>query len=100
MRYPMSVIWCYWKDKPQCVAAPAPSVISVSECSVKASAKDVLFRNPEGFVAGETHRHVGKWEKILDLNPKQQETLHYIRHKVNVREFFVPFHGDFQGLVL
>lgn len=74
-----------------------PSVVSVSKCSVKASVKDVLFGGPDTFVAGDIHRHVGEWSKILDSSPKQQEIMHYITHKVNVCEFFVPFRGDFQG---
>ena len=42
-----------------------PSPVLVSQRSAKASAKDVLFRDPESFVAGEIHRHVGEWEKFL-----------------------------------
>ena len=81
----MSVGWCDWRGEPQSVATPTSSPVLVSQCSAKASAKDVLFRDPESFVAGEIHRHVGEWEKILGAYSKQQEVLHYIRHKVNVR---------------
>ena len=91
----MSVRWCDWRGEPQSVATLTPSPVLVSQCSAKASAKDVLFRDPESFVAGEFHRHVGEWEKNLGAYSKQQEVLHYIRHKVNVKEFFVPFRGDF-----
>lgn len=93
----MSVRWCDWKGEPKSVAAPIPSVVSVSEFSVKASVKDILFKDPESFLAGEIHRHVGEWETILGFNPKQQEIMHYIRHKVNVLEYFFPFRGNFQG---
>ena len=93
----MSVRWCDWRGEPQSVATPTSSPVLVSQCSAKASAKDVLFRDPESFVAGEIHRHVGEWEKILGSYSKQQEVLHYIRHKVNVKEFFAPFRRDFQG---
>ena len=34
---------------------------------------------------------------FLDDNPRRLEMFSYIRHKVDVREFFVPFKGDFQG---
>ena len=94
---PMSVRWCDWRGEPQSVATPTPSPVLVSQCSAKASAKDILFRDPESFVAGEIHRHVGEWENILGSYSKQQEVFHHIRHKVNVKEFFVPFRGDFQG---
>ena len=43
---------------------------------------DVLFRDPDNFVAREIHRHVGEWSKILDSSSKKQEIMHYIRHKV------------------
>ena len=35
--------------------------------------------------------------KNLGSYSKQQKVLYYIRHKVNVKQFFVPFRGDFQG---
>jgi len=63
----MSVRWCDWRGEPQSVATPTLSPVLVSQCSAKASAKDVLFRDPESFVAGEIHRHVGEWEKIWAL---------------------------------
>jgi len=92
----MSVRWYDWRGEPQSVATPTSSPVLVSQCSAKASAKDVLFRNPESFVAGEIHRHVGEWEKIGGSYSNQQEVLHYIRYKVNVKEFFVSFRGIFK----
>ena len=93
----MSVRWCDWRGDPQNVATPMPSPVLLSQCLAKASAKDVLFRDLESFVAGEIHSHVGEWEKIVGSYSKQQEVLHYIRQKINVKEFFFPFRGDFQG---
>lgn len=40
----MSVRWCDWKGEPKSVTAPMPSVVSVSEFSVKATVKDVLLK--------------------------------------------------------
>ena len=45
--------WCDWRGAAQSVATPMPSLVLVSQCLVKASAKDVRFRDPESFVAGE-----------------------------------------------
>ena len=63
----------------------------------KASPSLLSFRNPDAFVAGELHRHVDKWEEILAQHPKQDEILSYIKYKVNVKDFFTRFRGDFQG---
>ena len=63
----------------------------------KASPSLLSFRNPDAFVAGRLHRHVDKWEEILAQHPKQDEILSYIKYKVNVKDFFTRFRGDFQG---
>jgi hypothetical protein len=69
----------------------------VSRLEAKASVRELLFRNPDHFLAGEVHRQVDKWEQILGDDPKSKEILAYVKHEVNLREFFVPFRGDFQG---
>ena len=93
----VSVTWCDWKGKPQGVVTPVPSVQMVSSLMAKASPSLLSFRNPDAFVAGELHRHVDKWEEILAQHPKQDEILSYIKYKVNVKDFFTRFRGDFQG---
>ncbi|XP_020907079.1 uncharacterized protein LOC110245159, partial [Exaiptasia diaphana] len=65
--------------------------------SSKASAKNVLFRDPKSFVAGEVHKHLSRWREILEPNPKSKEILSYIENRVRVHEFIVPFRGDYQG---
>lgn len=71
--------WCDWKCRRQGVATPLPSVQMVSTLMTKASPSLLSFRNPDTFVAGELHRHVGKWEEILDQHPKQDEILSYTK---------------------
>ena len=71
--FPSLVRWCDWKGRPQSVAGPMPSLVSVSKRPVKPSVKDVLFRDPDNSVAGEIQRHAAEWSKILDSNPKHQE---------------------------
>ena len=92
----VSVTWCDWKGKPQGVVTPVPSVQMVSSLMAKASPSLLSFRNPDAFVAGELHRHVDKWQEILAQHPKQDEILSYIKYKVNVKDFFTRFRGDFQ----
>ena len=72
----MSVRWCDWRGEPKSVATLIPSPVLVSEWLGKVSAKDVLFRDPESFVAGEIHRLVREWEKIVGSYSKQQEVVH------------------------
>ena len=69
----------------------------VSTLKAKASPSFLSFRNLDVFVAGELHRHVHKCEEILAQHPKQDEILSYIKYKINVRDFFICFRGDFQG---
>ena len=45
-----------------------PSPVLVSQCLAKASAKSVLFRDPESLVAEEIHRHVGEWDDRLGIS--------------------------------
>ena len=93
----VSISWCDWKGEPQGVVTPVPSIHMVSTLKAKASPSFLSFRNPDAFVAGELHRHVHKWEAILAQHPKQDEILSYIKYKINVRDFFIRFRGDFQG---
>lgn len=69
----------------------------VSQLAVQASARDLIFRDPNEFTAGEIHNHLPRWEEILQGQPKRDEILSYLKFGVDVREFFFPFKGDFQG---
>ena len=63
----------------------------------KASADDVVFRDPEFFVAGELHHHYDVWDNILQDFHKRDEVLNYISQGVSVYDFFKPFKGQFKG---
>jgi len=69
----------------------------VSQLAVQASAPDLIFRDPNDFTAGEIHNHLLRWEEILQGQPKRDEIVSYLKFGVDVREFFLPFKGDFQG---
>ena len=102
--YPENVIprtrcldWVNWKGERPSVAAPSPSPEMVSKLSVRASARDLLFRDPDNFTAGEIHFHLPRWDVILQGHNKRDEILSYLKIGVDVNDFFLPFKGDFQG---
>lgn len=69
----------------------------VSQLAVQVSPRDLIFRDPNEFTAGEIHNHLPRWEEILQAQPKRDEILSYLKFGVDVHEFFLPFKGDFQG---
>ena len=44
-------------------------------------------------MAGDT----GSWETILQENPRKEQILGWIRNKVNITDFIVPYRGKFKG---
>lgn len=64
---------------------------------LKASAVDVVFRDPGSFIAGNVHNHYKTWEIILKGYHKQEEVLGYIANGVSISSFFKPFKGTFKG---
>ena len=102
--YPENVIprtrcldWVNWKGERPSVEAPSPSPEMVSKLSVRESACDLLFRDPNNFTAGEIHFHLPCWHVILQGHNKRDESLSYLKIGVDVHDFFLPFKGDFQG---
>lgn len=69
----------------------------VSSGSVYASPFMLRFRDPEKFSAGNLSNCLPFWESILQEYPKRSEIYSFLSEGVNVKEFFVPFHGTFQG---
>ena len=69
----------------------------VSKLSVRASARDLLFSDPDNFTAGEIHFHLPRWDVILQGHNKRDEILSYLKIGVDVHDFFFLFKGDFQG---
>ncbi|KAK3730065.1 hypothetical protein QZH41_009896, partial [Actinostola sp. cb2023] len=92
-----SIRWCDWEGKTPSVATPNPSPRDVTRLGVHASIRDLRFRDPEHFVAGEIHNHLPEWEEILKDQPKGKEILAYLNKGVCVEHFWVPFKGSFQG---
>ena len=70
--------WVNWKVERPSVAAPLPSPEMVSKLSVRASARDLLFRDPDNLTAGEIHYHLPRWDVILQGHFKRDEILSYL----------------------
>ena len=83
---------CNWEDVAPGPAAPVPSPEAVSKLAVKASVRDLRFRNPVCFHAGNIHNFITRWEEVLTGQEKLAEILSYLRDGVDVNPFFSPFH--------
>ena len=55
------------------------------------------FRDPNKFSAGNLSNCLPYWEPFLQEYPKKSEIYSFLSEGVNVKQFFVPFHGTFQG---
>ena len=69
----------------------------VSSGSVYASPSMLRFRDPNKFSAGNLSNCLPCWELALQDYPKKSEIYSFLSEGVNVKQFFVPFHGTFQG---
>ena len=91
--------WCTYEGKPSGSATQKPLsfIADITSGTTKASAEDLIFRDPDYFVAGEIHEHYNVWEQLLEGYHKREEILRYISEGVSVFEFFKPFKGQFKG---
>ena len=64
--------------------------------------EELLFRDPDNFVAGELHKHITQWAEIAKLAPSshQEEVLSWIGNKVSIFPYFKHFKGTFKGGIL
>ena len=88
---------CNWEGVAPGPAAPVPSPETVSKLAVRASVRDLRFRNPVCFRAGNILNFITRWEEVLAGQEKRAEILSYLRDGVDVNPFFAPYKGDFQG---
>ena len=60
---------------------------------------ELLFRDPDHFMAGELHKHAANWAEIAKLAPslQQEEVLSWIGNKVSIFPYFRHFKGTFKG---
>ena len=61
--------------------------------------RELFFRDPDHFRAGELHSHSSFWETIAERNPSTMKTevLGWIRDKVCIFPYFQHFTGFFKG---
>ncbi|XP_078608653.1 uncharacterized protein LOC144880392 [Branchiostoma floridae x Branchiostoma japonicum] len=78
---------------------PSPEAEFVAAQDIAVSAKMLRFRDPDSFRAGELHRNVKEWERIASDSAAHQRVLNWIKNKVDITEFMVPFKGNFQGRI-
>jgi len=59
---------------------------------------ELLFRDPDNFVAGELHKHAANWAEIAKLAPSlhQEEVLSWIGNKVSIFPYFRHFKRTFK----
>ena len=69
----------------------------VSSGSVFTSPSMLRFRDPNKFSPGNLSNCLSYWEPFLQDYPKKSEIYSFLSEGVNVKQFFVPFHGTFQG---
>ena len=60
---------------------------------------ELLFRDPDHFVAGELHKHGANWAEIAKLAPslQREEVLSWIGNKVSIFPYCRHFKGTFKG---
>ena len=91
--------WCFSDGRPSSLAIQKPlsSISDVCSALLKPTAADVVFRNPDSFVAGEVDHHYDVWNYILTDYFKRDEILKYISKGVSVYDFLQPIKGMFKG---
>ena len=92
--------WCSSDGRPSSLAIQKPLSSINDACSAlpNPTAADVVFRNPDSFVAGEVHHHYDVWNYILTDYFKQDEILKYISKGISAYNFLQPFKGMFKGI--
>ncbi|XP_077993129.1 uncharacterized protein LOC144447097 [Glandiceps talaboti] len=74
-----------------------PDVEKVSRGEMLATADDLLYRNPNDFIAGEVHKHVAFWDELTKPIVDRQEIMDWIKNKISISKYFTNFKGDFKG---
>ncbi|WAR14863.1 hypothetical protein MAR_004968 [Mya arenaria] len=76
-------------------------VLSVEEISTQNCLPDlssIQFQNHKQFVSGQLHTKTYEWENIILKNNGHEETLRWIKHGVDISDFFTQFKGKFWGV--
>ena len=76
------------------------SITKPGNCEVVGQVSELLFQDPDHFVAGELHKHAPTWAEIAKLVPSsnQEEVLSWTDKKVSsIFRYFKHFKGRFKG---
>ena len=92
-RIPIEII----APPPKKLARNTPSAEAVAASgNVHVNINNLTLRDPDEFKAGELHKHLNEWERILPSDPNPL-LIDCLKNKVDVEKFFRPFKGSFQG---
>ena len=100
MRQAGDIKWCDLEGLP-CTLTRQQDLKSVQNTKngiQKTSASDVVFRDPDYFVAGELHNHLESWNFVLEGYHKRDEIIKYLTDGVSIFDFMKPFNGEFKGV--
>lgn len=98
--------WCSWDGSPLAQGMMAdnkhidPAFISaVKHGRALAEPSQLVFRDPEEFLAGQLHAHLDIWAALLEGfdDDLACEVLQWLRSRVDVRNYFRYFLGPFKG---
>ena len=89
-----SVQSCNWQGVPTSNVGLGPEIDAVSRAEIHASPRDVIFKDPNYFIAGGLRRHASVWKSIPDADP---DILSNVVDGVNARNFITHFKGKFGG---
>ena len=56
------------------------------------------FRDPNAFLPGDVHNHVGPWDVILQGYERRETIFKFISRGVGVLDFLRPFKGMFKDI--
>ena len=94
--------WIDWCDLEGMASDPATqqpltSIQRIQSGSLQLSAKDIIFRDPKQFAAGQLHENYEFWDFITQDYYRREEILKYISQGVSIYDFISPFKGSFKG---
>jgi len=77
--------------------ADRPTVVGTLSGEVSPSAADLVMPDHSSFTAGNLHAYADRWGRVCSKSPVGQQVVQWAREGVDVRDFFVPFKGEFMG---
>lgn len=89
--------WVTLEGRVPLPASHVPSAEEVLGGGVQFDIKDLPLCDPRYFVPGQLHECIPGWEDIIDSEFGNVDVLKWIKHGVDIHEFFHHFKGNFKG---